>query len=128
ADGLGHPTFNLARSQNGVDDSPNILHRDKVIHASFVGDRVDTYFSTVHGPRISAVSVTAIVVVVPVHVNRLLILAEAFQCSEPPHVFSTGLLKISRSVNRCEQPALLQLLFETEGRGLGKLTDDHAGP
>src|SRR5205814_4143172 len=65
ADALCYTTFNLAGSQNRINDAPNLLHADKVSHACFAGTSTHLHLRDIHGSCIGGIGAAAGVRIIP---------------------------------------------------------------
>src|SRR5436190_8222947 len=128
ADALCYTTFNLAGSQNRINDAPNLLHGDKVSHACFAGTSVHLHLRDIHGPRIGGIGVASVGLIIPVDSGWRSVYAVAFQRSMLKNVLSACRPEFFGRVALAEETTIDQGVSHRRTRRFDQLANDHAGP
>ncbi len=76
---LRYAALNLAGRQHRMYHAAHFLYRCEIIDASLVGRRIHRHFRHVNGPRICAIGIAAIRIVVPENARRRFVFAERSQ-------------------------------------------------
>ncbi len=118
ADALGHPTFNLSGSEDGMQHLANLLQGNKVIDGDAVGGGVDRDFGNVDCPGIGGIGFAAIQLIVPEDIRRRLIAAEGLQLAKTLAVGLARGQELLAAGGSFEQPAINQRLPHLQRRGL----------
>jgi hypothetical protein len=77
ADGLGHAAFDLAGRQHRVNHAADFLQRDEIIDLRLAGDGVHRHLGHIDRPRVRAVRIALIRLIVPVNSRRRFVAARA---------------------------------------------------
>ncbi len=110
-----------------MNHAAHILHRDKILDAHFAGARVHADFGNVNGPRVAAVGIPLIFLVVPMNVRRRLIPRGRFQRAMLFDKARTRRSKFFRCVFFMQRACRVQLLPQPQHSGFDQLADDHRG-
>ena len=94
-----------------MNHAPDLLHGDEVLDARLVGQCVNADFGDVHGPRVSAVGVAAVVLVVPLDVLGLLVLRQRLERAVLLRVLAHARAHSSRVNESSSSPAPTSFSF-----------------
>ena len=111
----------------GLIDAADLLDGDEVVHPHFPGRRIHRDFRHVDGPRVGAVGIPPILLVVPFHAGRRRIPAGGAQRSEVAHVVFARGLELRSRVFRRQVAGVDEDVPDAERRRFHQLADDHAG-